>query len=204
MMMRDTMGKKTLKAVGLEPLNIKLKKLDPNAVIPKYAHDGDVGMDITAIAVDYDEENDLYIYHTGLAIETDRHFGIFLFPRSSNRRTDAYLTNHVGISDSYLYRGEIMFCFKNRDSIETNAMKEGFSLLSTMIGNRVDIDYSLQCAIGRYKTALAKNPLDLAPYKVGERIGQMVVMPYPNVTIEEVDKLSDTVRQDGGFGSTGK
>jgi hypothetical protein len=32
----------------------QLKKLDEKAVIPTYAHDGDVGMDLTAISVDYD------------------------------------------------------------------------------------------------------------------------------------------------------
>ena len=69
-------------AIGQIPLEIKLKKLDKNAVIPEYAHDGDVGMDLTAISVEYDREHDMYIYHTGLAFETDKHYGIFLFPRS--------------------------------------------------------------------------------------------------------------------------
>ena len=49
-------------AIGHTPLFIKLKKLDERAVIPSYAHDGDVGMDLTAIDVDYDRENDMYIY----------------------------------------------------------------------------------------------------------------------------------------------
>ena len=105
-------------AVGLAPLNIKFTKLDPRAVIPTYAHNGDVGMDLTAIDVEYDEKNDMYIYHTGLGFESDFHYGQLLFPRSSNRKTDAYLCNHVGIADSAIYRGEIMLCFKNRDSID--------------------------------------------------------------------------------------
>ena len=116
-------------AIGQEPLDIKLKKLDEKAVIPTYAHDGDVGMDLTAISVDYDRENDMYIYHTGLSFETDKHYGIFLFPRSSNRKTDAYLCNHVGIADSAIYRGEIMLCFKNRTSLEDRVMKEQFRYL---------------------------------------------------------------------------
>ena len=101
-------------AIGLEPLEVYFKKLSPNAVVPTYAHDGDVGMDLTAISMEYDAENDVYIYHTGLAFETDKHYGIFLFPRSSNRKTDCYLANHVGIADSAIYRGEIMLCYKNR------------------------------------------------------------------------------------------
>lgn len=41
-------------------------------------------------------------------------------------------------------------------------------------------------------------------YSIGDRIAQMVIMPYPEVIFEEVDELGDTVRGIGGFGSTGK
>ena len=95
-------------------MEVKVKKLHPDAVIPKYAYNGDMGMDITAIGVEYNEEKDCFIYHTGLAFEVPNGYGMLLFPRSSNVRTDAYLANHVGVLDS-CYRGELTFCFKNRD-----------------------------------------------------------------------------------------
>lgn len=38
----------------------------------------------------------------------------------------------------------------------------------------------------------------------GERIAQLVVLPYEDLEFLEVDKLSDTVRGLGGFGSTGE
>ena len=40
-------------------------------------------------------------------------------------------------------------------------------------------------------------------YEVGDRIGQLVIMPYPEVEFEEVDELSETSRGSGGYGSTG-
>jgi dUTP pyrophosphatase len=40
-------------------------------------------------------------------------------------------------------------------------------------------------------------------YEVGDRIGQLIILPYPIVNFMEVDELSDTVRGEGGFGSTG-
>ena len=40
-------------------------------------------------------------------------------------------------------------------------------------------------------------------YQVGDRIGQLVIMPYPEVEFEEVDELSETSRGAGGYGSTG-
>jgi dUTP pyrophosphatase len=37
-----------------------------------------------------------------------------------------------------------------------------------------------------------------------ERIGQIIIQPYLNVSFCETDELSETVRGAGGFGSTGK
>ena len=37
-----------------------------------------------------------------------------------------------------------------------------------------------------------------------ERIAQLIVQPYLNVELKEVDSLSNTERGSGGFGSTGK
>lgn len=190
-------------------VKVKIKKLDPNAVIPTYAHDGDVGMDLTAISVEYDEEKDMYVYHTGLAMETDKHYGILLFPRSSNRKTDAYLCNHVGIVDSAIYRGEIMLCFKNRDSIRTKATTD--MLLKYLNENYDKAEYakpkkSVQEIVNSaYHEFMwtTHHPMSFAPYKVGDRIAQMVVIPYPNVNTEIIEELSETERGDSGFGSTG-
>lgn len=38
----------------------------------------------------------------------------------------------------------------------------------------------------------------------GDKIAQLVISAIPDVVIEEVDSLSETMRNDGGFGSTGK
>ena len=42
------------------------------------------------------------------------------------------------------------------------------------------------------------------PYKVGDRIGQIVFVPIPDVELVESDELSETERGAGGYGSTGK
>ena len=44
---------------------------------------------------------------------------------------------------------------------------------------------------------------DIRVYDVGDRIGQIVILPYPQIEFEEVDELSETERNMGGFGSTG-
>jgi dUTP pyrophosphatase len=49
-----------------------------------------------------------------------------------------------------------------------------------------------------------ENGLDSLAYKVGDRIAQIMIIPYPPIEFDEVAELSDTERGDGGFGSTGK
>ena len=40
-------------------------------------------------------------------------------------------------------------------------------------------------------------------HKIGDRIAQAMIIPYPKVEFEAVESLTDTERGDGGFGSTG-
>ena len=197
-------------AIGQTPLEIKVKKLNENAIIPSYAHDGDVGMDLTAISVEYDKEKDMYAYHTGLSFESDKHYGIFLFLRSSNRKTDAYLCNHVGIDDSSIYRGEIILCFKNRTSLEIRAESERNNVFFSRLASYKYFNGDSLASLTNYVKEsneqyewILSNPMLFAPYNVGDRIAQMVVLPYPNVKLIEREKLSDTERGTNGFGSTG-
>lgn len=142
------------------PVKVKFKKLDPSAVIPKYAKEGDAGLDLTATSrtdsIDYVE------YGTGLAVEIPPgHVGL-IFPRSSVSNQHQILTNCVGVIDSG-YRGEIKFRFKE---------------------------------IARFISGAFKF------YQVGDRIGQLVVLPYPTVELEETQELSNSERGEGGYGST--
>ena len=51
----------------------------------------------------------------------------------------------------------------------------------------------------RFKPANVGNGI----YDVGDRVGQLVIIPYPQIELEEVDDLDETDRGDGGFGSSG-
>jgi len=143
---------------------IKVKRLHDNAVIPKYAKDGDAGMDLVATQIISNTTFDI-TYGTGIAMEIPKGYVGLVFPRSSIRKTDLSLTNCVGVIDSG-YRGEIQATFKK--------------------------------VFGKNDVRL--HELD---YKVGDRIAQIMIIPYPSVTFVEVDELSQTERGEGGFGSTG-
>ena len=41
-------------------------------------------------------------------------------------------------------------------------------------------------------------------YDVGDKVGQLIIMPYPQIEFEQVEHLSETERGEGGFGHTGK
>lgn len=57
---------------------------------------------------------------------------------------------------------------------------------------------------GEYIVALHNDSAVSRTVTPGERIAQLVVMPYLSVEFDEVDALDETERGAGGFGSTGK
>lgn len=57
---------------------------------------------------------------------------------------------------------------------------------------------------GEYIVALHNDSNMSRTVNPGERIAQLVILPYIPIEFKEVDKLSDTERGLGGFGSTGK
>lgn len=156
-------------------MKVKIKKLSDDAVIPSYSKIGDAGLDMTATSRVVDEYGN-FTYGTGLAVEIPEGYVGLLFPRSSICKQNQYLTNSVGVLDSN-YRGEVKFKFK--------------------FG--IGLQYDLDTPFEKYRMVM---PYNL--YEVGDRIGQLIIMPYPNIEFEEVDELSSTNRGEGGFGSTGK
>lgn len=63
----------------------------------------------------------------------------------------------------------------------------------------VDSDYRGEVMVAIHNDSLEDRTID-----PGQRIAQIVVMPYVDCCFAEVDSLSDTKRGDGGFGSSGK
>ena len=93
-------------------LEVKFKKLVPEAKIPAYAKPGDAGLDLTATSKHWSDDFQCWIYGTGLAVEIPEGYVGLIFPRSSIRKYCLALTNCVGVIDSG-YRGEVTVVFKN-------------------------------------------------------------------------------------------
>ena len=175
-------------------MQVKIKKLSENAVIPTYSKPGDAGMDLVATSRIFDEDGNV-VYGTSLAFEIPEGFVGLLFPRSSNAKKDLTLTNSVGVIDSG-YRGEVLFKFKPAAFFADDAWGEpGTTGRVSDVFDFTMLPHSFNQDNLEYGCAL---------YQVGDRIGQIIIMPYPKVTFEEASELSSTERGEGGYGSTGK
>lgn len=171
-------------------MKVKIKKLNPNAVIPSYAKEGDAGLDLVATSKVYDKYGNI-AYGTGLALEIpEGHVGL-LFPRSSISKIDIALTNSIGVIDSG-YRGEIMVKFKPTLNI-IDFVSDDVNL-SVIKGQDRDVFDAIDVPA----------PETYEDYQVGDRVCQLIIMPYPHIDFQEVDTLSETERGEGSFGHSGK
>ena len=90
-------------------MQIKVKKLYDNAVLPTRAHSSDAGYDLRIANVKQCSPKQI-TYGFGIAMEIpDGHVGL-VFPRSSIKSKAVRLSNCVGVIDSG-YRGEICAVF---------------------------------------------------------------------------------------------
>ena len=146
----------------MQKIQLKVKKLLPEAKLPAYGSEFAAGADLYALS-----ENPIRIapqetaiMHTGLAVEIPEGYVGLVFARSGLATKKGLApANKVGVIDSD-YRGELRVALYNH----------------------------------------TKYVQTVEPF---ERVAQFVIMPYVAARFEEAEELSDTVRGEGGFGSTG-
>lgn len=57
--------------------------------------------------------------------------------------------------------------------------------------------------MAKFKSTLPASEEFIEVYEVGDRIAQLIILPYPEVEFVEADSLSGSERGEGGYGSTG-
>lgn len=87
-------------------VRLGFKKLDPRAILPRYAHVGDAGMDVFALDDVTLPLNAATMVHTGIAAEIPEGYEIQVRPRSGLATKGVTVWNAPGTVDSN-YRGEI-------------------------------------------------------------------------------------------------
>ena len=137
------------------------------------------GYDLTAASID--RVGDLIIVDTGIAVQIPDGMCGKVMVRSSLAWTGWENVNGVGLIDSD-YRGTIKIFFRDlrRSVAEKNAL----------------------CKFLR-ETGQAERIRMVRPYKIGDRIAQLIVQPCNELDFLLAQSLSNTARGVGGYGSTG-
>ena len=111
---------------------------------------------------------------------------------TSINRTDKYIEYGTGLAME-IPEGYVGLIFPRSSVTNTDLMlKNGTGIIDQ--GYRGEIKFRFN----RVSTELSSEI-----YSVGDRIGQMMIIPYPTVQFEEVDELTETQRGEGGYGSSG-
>ena len=145
-------------------LPLAVKRLDPAAVLPRYATPGAAGADLCALPVGEPITvcpGETVFVRTGLAMAIPAGTVGLIYARSGMAcKQDLAPANKVGVIDSD-YRGEFMVALHNHSNVD-------------------------------------------AAIAGGERIAQLCILPVLQAEFLVAEELGETVRGEGGFGSTGK
>lgn len=139
-------------------MKIKIKKLKENAKLPRYAHPGDVGMDLYSMEEVTIPPMGHYRFWHGFALEFPEGYGAIIMDKGSISKAGLH---HMGGVFDAGYRGE-------------------------------------------YNTHLVNLGSESYTVEEGDKVAQLLIVPVAIVELEETDTLSESVRGEGMFGSTGK
>jgi dUTP pyrophosphatase len=165
--------------------HVKIKRLRPDAVIPRYAREMDAGFDLVAMEDTVIPPGESAKIPTGLAFALPEGYELQVRARSGiSAKTKLRLSNAPGTVDAG-YRGEVCVLVDN------------IRFPSGEVGN-ICLDVSEQ-------PVTVDGEVDKHSYFIrkGDRIAQGVIAIVPIARFEEVDELDKTERGAGGFGSTG-
>lgn len=155
-------------------IQVKVKKLRDDAILPKYAHGyQDAGADLYAVEEAVLRKNVPTLVKTGIAIELPVRYEAQIRSRSGLALKHGITVHNAPGTIDPSYRGEIgVILVWNGYTGGNNVANEEFFLTTRII-------------------------------KPGDRIAQMVIAQYEAVFFNEVDELQDSSRGANGFGSTG-
>lgn len=155
-------------------MKVKIKKLDPTVVMPHYSSEGAAGIDLYAHDVKYHYKENTKDEYTQYSLSELKYI------EYGTKLAFEIPEGYVGL----IYP---------RSSVTDKDMFLGNSV------GVIDSDYR-----GEVKFRFKPTRLGFKEYKLGEKVGQMIIVPFPKVELIESDELSSTERGTGGYGSTGQ
>ncbi len=177
---------------------LKVKRVDRRAVVPSYAHDGDMCFDLRVL-VDGDRNRPSFLSKGGKSMfaSADSIFGFDGGGRDLGRGV-VHIEPHETV------------VFKTGLVLET---EEGFGVkvhVRSSVGIKKHLMLSNQTGIidtatyrGELLIALTNFGDETVDVEDGERVAQCEIVPVLEAEIVEVSEVSETDRGEGGIGSTG-
>lgn len=164
-------------------MEIKIKKLDETAKLPTRGSEQAAGYDLYALERTEVECGKTAKIHTGVAVAIpEGYFGAIYARSGLAAKQGLRPANCVGVIDSD-YRGEVIVALHN--------------------DNPPALIQDVPVSAHAVQHAAVPNPNPSYTVEMGERIAQLVIQKYEEVNFVEVDELDESVRGEGGFGSTG-
>lgn len=169
-------------------LTVKIKRLSPDAVIPKYATQLSAGFDLVAVEDVIIEPGATGVkVPLGLAFEIPPGYVMYVMMRSGIAlKTKLRQSNGIGVIDAD-YRGEVAMLFDNIAQTD----EEEYPAVATLDGGCEFDNTGRTCAYGAYIV------------RKGDRVCQAIIQRYETVAFVEAAELSKTTRGSGGFGHSG-
>jgi dUTP pyrophosphatase len=193
-------------------MNVRIKRLHKDAVIPRYAKPGDSGFDLVAVEDVIIAPGETQLVPTGLAFEIPEGYELLVRPRSGvSLRTKLRVANPPGTIDAG-FRGEVKVIIDNiaqprylfsigcaqttQEYATLDNEKVPTEIVDTYVYTYGNNDHTEKVPL--------KVPVGTYLIRKGDRIAQGVIAPVIRATFEETDgDLTETERGAGGFGSTG-
>lgn len=173
-------------------LNVKIKRLNESAVIPKYAREGDAGFDLIATEDVIIEPGETKLVPTGLAFELPPGYEMQIRPRSGVT-LKTKLRVQLGTVDSG-YRGEVGVIVDNIS--QRTYTTEDFRF-------NVEVDYVVKTIANENDTARGIHPVGTYIIRKNDRIAQAVIAPVETAHFVDAEVLAESMRGGQGFGSSG-
>jgi dUTP pyrophosphatase len=114
-------------------IELPVRRLRPEAVVPHRAYDGDAGLDLTACERVVLEPGERAVVHTGLAVAIPDGYAGFVQPRSGlAARNGLTIVNAPGLVDSG-YRGEVLVVLLNTDREHAFTVEPGMRIAQLVV-----------------------------------------------------------------------
>ncbi|MDI0267830.1 deoxyuridine 5'-triphosphate nucleotidohydrolase [Clostridioides difficile] len=164
-------------------INIKIKKLNPIAIVPSYAKEGDSGIDLYTLEDTVIPTKSAVAISTGIALEIPYGYEMQVRPRSGISLKGLLFTRDVTVYDKVQPKKQ---------------MKKSFIVHPTVRLGTVDSGYRGEIKIITYN----EEDFDIVISK-HTKLAQGVFQQVPRAILKVVEELTSSERGNDGFGSTG-